>query len=139
MTNPVTALVGLLRGDSGVAAAVGGVEMYGEMTPAIVGGRMEDALADLMPRRCIVLRRAGGTRNKDDAALMVVRIDIWCYGVSDFDADELMGVVYLALQGKGKRAGVFSTTSSTLPIPGTDPDVGWPFQLWSCDILMQED
>lgn len=142
LADPIAALVAELRADPTISTEVGDITIYGQTFPAVLGGLVNDAVASLMPRRLILLGRAGGIATPDDAPIMRPSVDVRCYGGDYFDAEGLMGPVYEYLQRRGRRTSasalILSTTVSTLPIPAVEPDNGWHYQLLPVDVLMQE-
>ena len=136
--NPLQALIDLLRADPVVAHAVGEVVINGQTLPAITGD-IDDAWAEHMPRRMVLVREAGGLPKTDVGPLSWPRFDVRCYGADPggvWDASELSRLIDSRLFGKVNRAaGIVAVTFSAGPTPGRESDTGWVYNLRTYDVL----
>ena len=139
--NVPSLIIATLKADSVVTAAVGNVTVYGQTVPAIIGGEIDDEWAKLMPRRLVIVRSAGGTREPDNTPRIDARIDIRCYGKDPGgmqDAEDLSVIIYEQLHGKQDLpAGLGAIVMSAGPTPGRDPDDEWPYNLRTYEVLAE--
>ena len=121
--NVAAALVAFLKADADVAAEVGG-RVFGSKIPA--------AEAAAMPRKAVAVTPSGGPSLTGGSTVEhdTQRIDVFSYGATDIEADQLGRTVALALRRLDR-----STTGAVLIhwvqsaggyALDTDPDADWP-------------
>jgi len=121
MTDVLSALIAYLKADAEVAALVGA---------RVYGGELPEADVASMPRKCVIVRLAGGTERARSARIARVRADIFSYGEGYKEAGQVDGAVTDALADLRR-----STYSSTLlqasgyggPFQLKEPMHGWKY------------
>lgn len=133
--NPLAALVAYLRADADVAALVG-VRVFGRELPR--------AETDAMPRQAVVLKRAGGgLLGRGYQEYGDIRVDVYCYGATGLEADELHDEVRAALKHRLRAtvaAGVLLhwARPSSDGSSGREPDTDWPLTVSSWQLLSSD-
>jgi hypothetical protein len=100
--------------------------------------------ADDMPRKCAVLRPAGGGILTSNSYMQLgdPRIDIFSYGETPYEADRVHRAVYGALKQMRRNvqgeALLHWAKPSTAGLPLRDPDTEWPYVLSSWQVLVAE-
>ena len=127
-------LIRWLRDDDDVADAVGTVTLRGHTATPIIS-ELPSVLAEVMPRRAIVVTSAGGPEVPGSHHDIVTgRQDVRCYGRTVADAWALHNVVYKALRYGGRRDLEGITAYGVSPTAGgaqsREPDGGWPY-VWT--------
>lgn len=132
--NPLVALKAFLAADAGVAAQV---------TGRVYGAELPQSVTPQMPRKCILLRNAGGyVLNKGWMELGDPRIDAFCYGLTPFDASEVYMAVHTALKQMTRNVQgntmLHWARPSGGPISTRQDDTEWPLVLSSWQVLVSE-
>lgn len=116
----------ILIADSGVNALVAGRVFVGEL-PA--------AQAASMPRKCLVIKDAGGPESNSFLTLHSQRFDAFCYGETPYEANKVRRAVYSSLKSLSRRAQGESLIHSVMVSGGAnflrDPDTDWPMRVQS--------
>lgn len=122
--DPVAALVTLLRADAGVAA-LAPVRVFGARLPATEVASM--------PRKAVVIRRAGAgasAGNRSRIRVSKPRCDVFAYGETPYEASRLDLACYEALkQMEAQNIGTCRIWDAVLingPIDLTEEDTTWP-------------
>lgn len=82
------------------------------------------------PPKSIVLRLAGGFGKKDSTAIDTPRLQVLCYGESDYEADRLRRAVWTRFVQLDREEfaemliHTINPASGALPL--VDPDISWP-------------
>lgn len=131
MVNVYKALIAYLKADTAVAGEVG--------TRVFVPELPQDQ-ANSMPRRCVVIRPAGGPgRPGDYVRLTKFRIDVFNYGETANYALSVQRATHEALKNLDRdRHGdtlLHCADESSAPIWLRDPDGNWPLFLESWLVL----
>ncbi len=132
MADVVGALVSLLKAAAGVSGPAGGRVFGGELPP-------EEAAA--MPRAALVVASSGGTSltGGSYAEHDTQRIDLFAYGATPREAEQLIDAAALALRRvrRGVVAGVL--IHWVRPAGGSagarDPDAAWPRAFQSFQVM----
>tara|TARA_Y100000310_G_C20633982_1_gene790189 strand:- start:132 stop:548 length:417 start_codon:yes stop_codon:yes gene_type:complete len=109
----------------------------------IYGGELPDADVESMPRRCIVLRYAGGLESFRSHRVARVRIDIFSYGEGYKDAMSVDLAVADAVHAIGREE---PAASGTLlhsvgyggPIMLKEPEADWRYVARSATVIADE-
>lgn len=105
----------------------------------IYGIELPASEAQHMPRACLVVRFAGGVGPPYGVALMTPRVDVWHYGSSPSQAQELWRRVYTALNAMSREVQngtlLHAAQESMGPMSTREPDTDWPVVLESWQIL----
>ena len=105
--NALSSMIALLRADTVVTAEVGSVTVYRQTLPAITG-EIDKDWAQLMPRRMVLVREAGGLEKTGVGPLSWPRFDVRCYGKGArravWDASELSCIIYERLFARHNMA-----------------------------------
>lgn len=127
------ALIALLKADADVTTEVG-TRVYGDELPR------EDT--DNMERKCVVLVSSGGAPTpyaSGTAPLETQRIDVYSYGATAYEAEEVRRAVYGAFKGaqRVKFSGVLIhwVNPAGGVSYGRDPNTDWPFKWDSWQVL----
>lgn len=139
--NVLSAIRAVLRADGAVTALVPAAQIY--------AGSMPGEEAALQPRPAIVITRAGGFPVRGHAQLARPRLDVRCYGATEFQADYIGETVYGRLKALSRRRVtaaapaitptlVHSVEEAGGPSDLRDPDGDWPFQLRTYEVLVAE-
>ena len=150
MANPISAMMTLLREDSGVMDCVSAAHIY--------GGEFPKKDAQTPSLAAVVINAAGGATSSEGAASYIpitnTRMDVFCYGKKPLDAFDLFQEVDRVFRNLGRdhrpvpgmpgkseyghveRAGVllYNAIVSGGPIQTRDPDDDWPFVLSVYDV-----
>ena len=136
--NALSSMIALLRADSVVAAEVGSITVYKVTQPAITG-EIDKEWAQLMPRRMVLIREAGGLAKTEVGPLSWPRFDVRCYGKEPgavWDASELSRIIYDRLFARHNMAtGLVAITFDAGPTPGREDDTGWAYNLRTYNVL----
>lgn len=132
MSDPIGALVDVLKADADTAA-LAGVHVYGAELP-------QDMVARL-PANAIVVSASGGPSltGESDAEVDTQRVDLTCYGATPFEAEQLRRVAARAVRGIRRRM-IGDTLIHTVSTAGgfsagRDRDGGWPTAFQSFQLL----
>jgi hypothetical protein len=130
VTDALGALVAYLLAQPEVGAEVG-TRVYGQTLPN------EDA--DHMPRKCIVIRNAGGPGSPNTVRLENGRFDVWSYGLNFDESGELRRVVYEALMAIDRTVQGDTLIHAATPVSGVisvkDPEGQWPVDIETWSVL----
>ncbi len=135
--DPVEALVVYLRADAEVAAMVVG---------RVYGAELPPQEAAQMPRKAVVVTAAGGGATGPGARsylpLGTVRMDVRCYGETQYEAMKVWRAVHRALKRLGRQvqgqALVHAVYEEAGPLQTREPEVGWPLVLSVWEALVAE-
>lgn len=121
ISNTFVGLVNLLKADAEIVALVG-TRVFGYRLPASEAGSL--------PRKTIVIRPAGGPGARGFVKHRFIRVDVFCYGETEFEADELCREVHDTLKQlprtKAASALINNVDNEAGPIYMVDPDTDWP-------------
>ncbi len=130
------AIITILKADTDTATEVG-ARVYGDELPR------EDT--DDMPRKAVVISPAGGTPLPYTTATLPLetqRVDVFCYGKTLFEAEEVRRAVYGALRAVEREVSAGVLVHWVRPaggaMAGRDPDAEWPVKWNSWQILADE-
>lgn len=135
LVSGVEATIEVLREQSRVADIVG-TRIFGSKIPA-------DTSA-VMPVGCIVVKRNGvasGIGASDRIEWTRARIDVFAYGRTDYEAEQVGLSAHHALKrfNGGSVVGdgvlVRTITHTAGPIQIEDPDTGWPALIYTYEVL----
>lgn len=136
VSDPVAAVIALLKDDATVSGLVG---------TRVFGGELPESENVSMPRACVTITRAGtASVNQTDSYLEVgrVRVDVRCYGASPYEGDRVYRAVYGALKQMRRvvKSGVMllSVSEETGGQMLRDPDAHWAFTFSSWRIMASE-
>lgn len=136
ITDAREAIITILKADSDVATEVG-TRVFGDELP-----RSE---TDSMPRKCVVVAPGGGTPPGFASATLhveVQRLDVFCYGETLYEAEEVRRAVYGALKGITRQVASNVMVHWARPAGGAasgrDPDADWPVKWNSWQIMADE-
>lgn len=135
--DPIEALVAYLRADPQVAALTAG-RVYGAELP------LQEAA--LMPRKALVVTAAGGGAVGPGArsylAVGTVRMDVRCYGETQYEAMRVFRAVHGALKGLRRHPQgpmlLHAAYEEAGPLQTREPEVGWPLVLSVWEVLVAE-
>ncbi len=121
----LAALISYLAAQADVSGLVA-ARIYGQELPA--------AQATYMPRKALVLRYAGREPYFGQNSWVrhsAIRLDVWHYGETFYQADRLRRTVHEILKGlipivQG-NCKIHALTDLAGPIAVLDPETGWPF------------
>lgn len=136
MSDIITAIVDLLRAAPGIAALVAG-RVYGDELP--------ESLMVEMPTQCVVVKPSGGAAFQGAGKLNAEaqRFDLFCYGASPFEADQLRRACRPVVLGIERRQhnGVLIhwVQSAGGYLTGRDRDGAWPYAFASFQTLYSEE
>ncbi|MCQ4575417.1 MAG: hypothetical protein NOU37_09265 [Candidatus Brocadiales bacterium] len=136
---PLTALVSFLEADADVAT-LAGTRIYGYELP------QSEAASGQMPRKAVVLNPAGGggvgPGVSDYVEVQHLRVDVFCYGETPFEASKLRLAVHNAFKHLKRitqdNTLIHSATLSGGPIALRDQDTAWPISMESWLVLTSE-
>lgn len=98
-------------------------------------GEIPGAQAASMPRKCLVIKDAGGPENNGFLTLHSQRFDAFCYGETPYEANKVRRAVYSSLKSLSRRAQGASLIHSVMVSGGAlfqrDPDTDWPIRVQS--------
>jgi hypothetical protein len=92
-----------------------------------------------LPTHAVRLKRVGGPPGKIQIGKKTSRVDVLCFGSTEYEAGRLLGIVSAAIAPdqsrqvsfiqtvNGVRCRVYSIDPEGDVIVDTDPDTGWPF------------
>ncbi|KKM88478.1 hypothetical protein LCGC14_1258270 [marine sediment metagenome] len=130
------AIIEILKADADTTTEVQG-RVFGDELP-----RSE---TDAMPRKAVVISPAGGTPlsyTTGTLPLETQRLDVFCYGGTLYEAEEVRRAVYGALRAVERQviAGVLVHWARPAggAMSGRDPDADWPLKWNSWQILADE-
>jgi len=127
------ALVAIMQADTALTALLG---------TRVFGGDLPRAEVPSMPRKCMVLKYAGGSPNSDYVELTEFRIDMMCYGETPFDADQVRRAGHDVMKILSRKVQsnvlIHRANHSGGPISLRDRDTEWPLVLNSYDVLAAE-
>lgn len=132
VADPVAAVVELLKADAGTAA-IAGTRVFGGELPA-------DEAAN-MPRAAIVVAASGGTSltAKSFAEFDTARVDLFAYGATPREAEQLADTAALALRRARRKVWAGTLIHWINPAGGSagarDPDAAWPRVFRSFQLL----
>lgn len=135
LVSGVDATIAVLREHSRVGDLVGN---------RICGAKLSAAIVDQMPAAAIVVKRNGspiGIGANDRIEWTRARVDVFCYGRTDYEAERVGLSAHHALRrfaGSGAIGDgilVRSVTHSAGPIQIEDPDTGWPALIYTYEVL----
>lgn len=132
--DPMAALRSLVVDDIGVIALLDESTSEIASEARIYVNRIPEAdieAADTFhPPKMVVLRQSGGSSKIDTLPIEDLRINVLCYGESDFEADRVRrGVFKLFTHADRQRFGsvlIHHINAAGGPIPLVDPDIVWP-------------
>lgn len=133
--DPIVALVSYLKSIQDVSNLAG---------PRVYGAEMPDSVNAVMPKKVVVLRRAGGGTLLEGGYLRVgdFRLDVRCYGETPFEAARLSLVVQEALKQMRRNVQGSALLHWANPSGGAlslrDPDAEWPLEFSSWQVLSSE-
>ncbi len=93
ISDPVQALVTLLKADSNIAALCG-TRVFGQNLPA--------GEANYMPRTALIIQNTGGTPGAGMSRQYNAQVDVRAYGSNAVEASQLLLTANLILQGLGR-------------------------------------
>lgn len=133
----VVALVAYLRADTQVAALAAG---------RVYGAELPPQEAAQMPRKAVVVTAAGGGTTGPGARsylpLGTVRVDVRCYGETQYEAMKVWRAVHGALKRLGRcpqgEALLHAAYEEAGPLQTREPEVGWPLVLSVWEALVAE-
>lgn len=137
ITDVKAALIEILKADADTAEEVG-TRVFGDELP-----RGQTAS---MPRKCIVIRSAGGvipTWAAFTLPLEVQRVDLLCYGETQFAADEVRRAAFGAMRAIQRKLSNGVLVHWAQPAGGAahgrdGPDSDWPFKWNSYQVMSDE-
>lgn len=132
----VAAIVQLLRQDAEVTA-LAGQRVYGVRLPA--------SESQHMPRGAVVVSRGGGgigLGNRSYVQIENSRIDVRCYGLTDYEAKQLDAAAHAVLKGwRGGPVGdcfLYPARIEIGPVDLLEPEVEWPLVWQSYQVMASE-
>lgn len=132
--SPRAALVAYLAADPDVVSLAGS-RVYGAELPG------DEATA--MPRYAVVVQNAGGNGKSNYSTQYNARFDVYAYGSTPAEADQLQRACIGALERMGRAviSGtiLYAASSLTGVYPGRTPVSFWPFafSVWSIETNYQ--
>jgi len=136
ITDMRAAVIAILKADTDTATEVG---------TRVFGDEMPRSEVDSEPRKTIVVVPTGGVIPPYAAGtlrLEVQRLDIWCYGKTLFEAEEVRRAVFGAMRGINRTlsAGVLVHWAQPAggAAQGRDPDGDWPYKWNSWQVMADE-
>ena len=135
--DPISGLAAFLKADAAVAALVG-TRVFGLELP-----RTE---TDFMPRQAVVLNAAGGGSvgpgANDRVEIQRVRVDVFCYGETPFEAAALRLTVHEAVKQMTTNIKnnmvLHDAVLSGGPIALRDRETNWPISMESWIVTASE-
>ena len=122
--SPITAVVAFLLADADVA---------GQVSTRGFGGELPRDESVSMPRKCFVVRYAGGPPDSTQMEVNRTRMDIWHYGATPLEAEQVRLATYQALKLTRRvviaSTIILSTVKEAGPITLRDPDGDWPLTI----------
>ena len=107
----------------------------------IYGIRLAEDEIENMPRKCIVLRYAGGAERNDFIKIISPRIYFYSYGESEYEAGRVDRAVYVCLKNIDRLTIngtlIHGVAISTGPI-SMESAAGWPIQWRSAVVTASE-
>lgn len=131
------AIVDILKADTDIVALVG---------TRVFGVELPQAEAASMPRKAIVVQPSGGgvfsVGSRDLIEHSDMRVDIFCYGETVFEAEKVRREVYDTLKTLGRTIINTVLVHWINPAGGLlslrDPDTQWPVQFQSWQMFYSE-
>jgi len=121
MIDILAAVIRYLKEDTDVAFQTSG-RIYGSEIPA--------AETAEMPRKCLLIRDAGGREAADFVPLASPRFDFFSYGATAYEAAEVDRALWEALHNLSREEAndtlLHSATISGGRLPWKEPATGWP-------------
>ena len=134
-------LIAYCQSNAAIATAVGSVTVRG-YTNVLVLPEMLDIIADMMPRRAVVITTSGGPEITGPNDLARARMDVRCYGAHMADAWLLNDAVYAELRYNRPQTmngkGVVSLYPSGGGLQDTEPDTEWPYVFTEYTLVISE-
>lgn len=121
MIDILAAVIRYLKADADISYQTGG-RVYGVEIPAA-------EIAD-MPRKCLLIRDAGGREAADFVPHAAPRYDFFSYGATPYEAAEVDRAVWEALHNLSREETdevlLHSAAISGGRLPWKEPHTGWP-------------
>ena len=133
--DPIVALTSYLKLDQDVSDLAG---------DRVFGAELPDSENAHMPRKTVVVRRAGGGLLITGGYMRLgdLRVDVFCYGETPYLASQLGRAVQEALKQMRRNtqgdALLHWAVMSGGPISLRDPDAEWPLDFSSWQVLASE-
>lgn len=139
---PLAATIAVLRKDPGISELTGDWIYAPRLPRHPRTGKVEDRIAQAMPRPCLVVQRAGGGSLGPGARSYldwrVLRLNVFSYGTTPYDADLLDAKVYDFLTNMEQQVEgdtiLRDAVASGGPTDLVDPDTSWPYVLSVFDL-----
>ena len=135
----IGALIAHLKAQAAISALV---------STRVFGQELPGTESESMPRKALVLRYAGRGNSPVGANDYIrhdsIRLDVWHYGETFFQADRVRREVHQTMKSIGippvnqNSVRVHSASDVSGPIPITDPDTNWPIIIDSYSVFYSE-
>ena len=101
-----------------------------------------------MPRKCIVIKEAGGYGNRGTLSVETQRVLITCYGEKPYDARSVRREMHAVLRGllpqviegtDSESVKLLSAVESSGPLSFRDPDTRWPYTQSTWMVMLRDE
>ena len=132
MQDVITALITYLGTQSGVTDLVG---------TRIYGGELPEADVSEMPRKCVILRSAGGIEEFRTARIQSQRIDVFSYGdgyLAAGQVDQAVADALIAIRRNEVESTILHSAGDGGAFQLKEPDTGWRYIVRTATIKVGE-